>query len=231
LDSRVLEPELLDELPATALEAIRSRRDLRRLNAWMRHAQVFGPALQRFASTHRICRIVELGAGDGTLSLQIARALAPRISGVELLLVDRQKIVDDATLAQFHALGWTAIPVAADVFDWLERGEKSDVILANLFLHHFDDAELRNIFIPASRRTKLFLACEPRRSTLPLLISRVLWLIGCNSVTRHDAVLSVRAGFAGRELSDAWPDKNNWRLRETALGLFSHHFAAEQAES
>jgi len=44
-------------------------------------------------------------------------------------------------------------------------------------------------------------------------------------VTRHDAVLSVHAGFAGREISDRWRTPG-WRLAERAGGLFSHVFVA-----
>ena len=41
-----------------------------------------------------------------------------------------------------------------------------------------------------------------RGARAPALWASRLWaLIGCNDVTRHDAVISVRAGFAGEELS------------------------------
>jgi hypothetical protein len=47
-------------------------------------------------------------------------------------------------------------------------------------------------------------------------------------VTRHDAVVSVRAGFADRELSALWPSGMTWTLRERARGLFSHCFVASR---
>ncbi|HEX3890808.1 MAG TPA: FAD-dependent monooxygenase, partial [Verrucomicrobiae bacterium] len=50
----------------------------------------------------------------------------------------------------------------------------------------------------------------------------------CNNVTRHDAIVSVRAGFSGEELSALWPDKKNWRLTERHSGLFSHLFVAQK---
>jgi len=61
-----------------------------------------------------------------------------------------------------------------------------------------------------------------------LFCSRLLWAIGCNDVTRHDAVASVCAGFSGRELSALWPDKQNWRLTEQRTGAFSHLFIARE---
>ena len=52
---------------------------------------------------------------------------------------------------------------------------------------------------------KAFVACEPRRSAFALLGARMVFALGANDVTRHDAVASVRAGFRGRELSGLWP--------------------------
>jgi hypothetical protein len=63
---------------------------------------------------------------------------------------------------------------------------------------------------------------------MPLFFSRLLRVIGCNDVTRHDATISVRAGFSGEELSALWPDKQNWQLTERRAGLFSHLFIAQK---
>ncbi len=53
---------------------------------------------------------------------------------------------------------------------------------------------------------------------------RLLPLIGCNRVTRHDAAVSVQAGFTGAELTALWPA--GWRITESAAGLFTHSFIA-----
>jgi hypothetical protein len=52
-------------------------------------------------------------------------------------------------------------------------------------------------------------------------------MVGCSEVTRHDAIVSVRAGFAGRELSMLWPAEG-WDTAEKSAGLFSHSFAARR---
>jgi hypothetical protein len=49
-------------------------------------------------------------------------------------------------------------------------------------------------------------------------------------VTRHDAVISVRAGFAGRELSALWPDRDRWLVIEGPAGRFSHRFVAQRKD-
>jgi hypothetical protein len=80
-----------------------------------------------------------------------------------------------------------------------------------------------------AERASVFVACEPRRSRTALVGSHLLGLIGCNDVTRHDAVASVVAGFHGRELSMLWPQSTAWTLDEGPRGLFSHLLVARRA--
>jgi hypothetical protein len=105
---------------------------------------------------------------------------------------------------------------------------KTDVVLGNLVLHHFTDAQLTLLFSEVADKANALVAVEPRRSRWPLFCARLLALIGCNAVTRHDALISVRAGFTGRELSALWPRSDEWELTERRAGLFSHLFVARR---
>jgi hypothetical protein len=172
-------------------------------------------------------RIVEIGAGDGSLMLKIARRMRPVWgAAVDLKLVDRQDLLSSKTAAGFRALGWTVECLQTDLFQWLELAPDVDVIVANLFLHHFNDPDLRTLFTAAADKARLLAACEPRRFARPWLAAELLRLIGCSAVTRHDAALSIEAGFSGNELSALWPQRNGWQLRERNAGLFSHCFCA-----
>ena len=222
---RRLEPEWLDDLPGDDPRAVSSRRDLRLMYRIMGHAGSIGRVL-RTHLRRETPALAELGAGDGTLLLRIASDMRWP-GGADVVLVDRQPVVTAGTLARYQALDCRVRVDAADVFDWLASGaQRYDAIVANLFLHHFDAPQLSKLFALAALRTDLFIGCEPWRARLPLAGSHLLGLIGCNDVTRHDAVLSVRAGFAGRELSALWPDAPGWKLAEARAGLFSHLFVA-----
>ncbi|HEY6281363.1 MAG TPA: class I SAM-dependent methyltransferase [Burkholderiales bacterium] len=227
---RCVEPEWLDEMPPEDLRAIRSRRDLQRVNRWMQQMSIMQRTLTGFCGQRAPRALLELGAGDGTFMLRLARRFAPHWKNVKVILLDRQNIVSSETREGFKALGWEAETITADAFDFLEQAKHQavDVITANLFLHHFQYEKLTQLLLQAARITNLFVACEPRRSALALTGSRLLWAIGCNAVSRHDAVVSVRAGFAGQELSTLWPEQTNWRLREQAAGLFTHCFVAHR---
>jgi hypothetical protein len=186
-------------------------------------------------------RILELGAGDGSLLLGLARSLGPGWRHVQLSLLDRQDIVAPATLAAFARLGWTATVQVADVLAWAARHDDSppgassprwDLITTSLFLHHFEGEELDLLLGAAAARCDRFFACEPRRSWLALAGSHLVGALGANAVTRQDAVLSVHAGFRDQEISARWPMADGpWQTHEAAAGLFGHCFSAWRGEA
>jgi hypothetical protein len=222
--ARTLEPEILDELAADDPRAQASRRDLVRINFVMRQQAIMAGLLHGMAAPPRV--IADLGSGDGRFLLGVARQLGPRWRGVTALIADRQDIVSVETRRGFAALGWRCEGVTGDVFDVLPRLD-ADVITANLFLHHLDDAALMRLLAVAGEKARAFVACEPRRSAAALLASRMVFALAANDVTRHDAVASVRAGFSGRELSRLWPGAG-WILREGLALPFTHYFMAQR---
>jgi hypothetical protein len=118
--------------------------------------------------------------------------------------------------------------MVTDVFEGLAKleGTPQDVVVANLFVHHFSSSELERLLVGVAARTRLFLCCEPRRSPLALAGSHMIGLLGAGPVSRRDAVSSVHAGFRAQELSSIWPDRQNWVIHEYPAGLFSHCFLA-----
>ena len=236
---RVVTAEMLDHLAPNDPAARRSRRDLVRVHRAMGTRAVVSRSLQALVSTQRAgapLRILELGAGDGSLLLGVARSLAPRWPAVQLSLLDRQNIVTPATLAGFAELGWSARVQVADVLAWAARPSDAepgmppprwDLIATTLFLHHFDGDELDLLLAAVAACSDRFFACEPSRSWLALAGSHLVGAIGANAVTREDAVSSVHAGFRGGEISARWPQASGqWQVRECTAGLFSHCFSA-----
>ncbi len=227
---RIVEPELLDGLPREDPRAIRSRRDLRRVNVLMRNHSVMAGALRSAANGCAPKRLLDLGAGDGDFLLRVARRLSASWPGVSASLLDRLSLAAPSTLQEFEKLGWRAEKTIADVFVWARQSsaKPAEAVVANLFLHHFSEAQLAELFRAVGQAARLFVAVEPRRAAWPLGCSRLLWAVGCNAITQHDAAASVRAGFAGRELSALWPGDDGWILTEKPAGLFSHVFIARR---
>lgn len=234
--------ETLDHLAPDDPAAKRSRRDLVRVHRAMGTRAIVTRGWRELVSTERgglPLRILEIGAGDGSLLLGVARALVPHWPPVQLTLLDRQDIVSPTTLASYAELGWSAQVHVADVLSWADRPERGesmmapprwDLITTTLFLHHFEGSQLEQLLAAVAERTDRFFACEPKRSWLPLAGSHLVGALGANAVTREDAVLSVHAGFRDQEITALWPRAGSaWRTREFAAGLFSHCFSARCA--
>lgn len=271
MQARIVASERLDLLPPDDPLALRSRRDLRRVHlamgtrgivarGWrtlLPEASMSTPATPVSRSAHAPVRVLELGAGDGTLALAVARRVASDWPVVHLTLLDRQDIVSAETRSGFDTLGWSMTVERIDVHDWArtadaERVSRSapgassgptdapttnaaaiapawDLITTTLFLHHFEREALAGLLAAVACRSRAFFACEPRRGQFALLGSRLVGLIGANEVTREDAVLSVRAGFRDGELSALWPGTSDgWSTRESSARPFGHTFSARR---
>ncbi|MCU0758880.1 MAG: methyltransferase domain-containing protein [Steroidobacteraceae bacterium] len=227
--ARTIVPEQLDALSPDDPRARRARLDLQRVHRAMGSATLLRRAIARTGLAHPPRRLLELGAGDGTLLLRVARTMPPSWRGIEVTMLDRVDVVADATRKGFASLGWQLRVERGDVLDWAQGPHPGgyDLCLATLFLHHLDNAALTRLLPALARRTMAFVACEPRRGALARLGSRLVALLGSGPVTREDAVSSVDAGFTGRELSSAWPPAPGaWALEEYPAGLFMHCFAA-----
>lgn len=240
---RLVAAETLDGLDEQDPLAVRSRRDLRRIHRFMGTRSMVLRAFRAACADHprtAALHVLELGAGDGSLMLGVAQALASEWTHVRLTLLDRQDLVTPETLAAYDKAGWSASACVSDALVWADdpaeqgpcppqAGGRWDLIIVNLFLHHFESAALATLLSGVERSTDRFIACEPARSRLALVGSHLVGLIGAGPVTREDAVLSVHAGFRAGEISVAWPGAASlWDTTETSAGFFSHCFVAQR---
>ena len=197
---RQVVPEILDGLPSDDPAAIRSRKDLRRLNfvmgndRWIRSivTKNAGPASKG---------ILEIGAGEGDL-LKTLTSMGPA-HGLDLLPDPNDS-----------GLTWHQ----ADLMD-LEELPRGGILIANLFLHHFEGEALKKIG-SLCRPFEVLVFSEPLRSRRMINLSQCITpLVG--NVTRHDMPASIRAGFTMGEIPDSLGlKKSDWHLEEskTALG-------------
>jgi len=226
--ARIVAPELLDELHPDDPRARRSRRDLRRVHRAMGSLSILRQAIARLQLMTPPRRILELGAGDGSLLLRLARA-QPAWRRLEVTLLDRHDLLGAETRKSYDQLGWKLTVLRRDVIEWVrqEPAQRFDLCITTLFLHHFDTATLGILMAAIAANCGAFVACEPRRSGVAWLGSRLIGIVGANAVTRADAVKSVEAGFAGQELTAIWPDSHGqWRCEEYEAPPFTHCFTA-----
>jgi hypothetical protein len=204
---RTLQPELLDGLAPDHPDALHNRRDLRVINAltgnhrWL--ARALPPLLRRGE------RALELGAGTGELG---ARLIAADVALDGLDLWPRPA-------AWPSARAWHK----ADLLTF-DGYAPYAAIVGNLIFHQFSADDLAALGKKLRRSARVIIACEPTRVRRAQVLFRIAApLLRANYVSRHDAHVSIAAGFRGDELpralglaSPAW----EVRCTTTFLGLY-----------
>jgi hypothetical protein len=180
---RVVEPEILDSLKASDPAAIRSRKDLRLINCFMRGETWI---LNELKVIQGLTKVVEIGAGDGHLVTKIKNKF-PNVEVIAIDLLDRPEGISSD-------IDWqTGDVMLNDTFD------DKTVVIANLFIHHLDDENLYLLGEKISSCRAIIMA-EPHRYWFSKLLGYLLFPL-INHVTRHDMMVSIDAGFRFGELA------------------------------
>jgi hypothetical protein len=198
---RAVIPELLDHLPVDDPHAVRSRRDLRRINFLMGNERWVRRTLARFPAATQ-SGIVELGAGDGRLCSALANAFPES----PVTALDLAPSPDGLS----PRVKW----LRGDLFTQ-PPPVPGGVRIANLFLHHFEGESLTALG-RWMENADLLVFNEPDRAALPHWLGRLMhpWI---NHVTRHDMHVSITAGFAVGEIQRMLGlDPGRWIFEETS---------------
>lgn len=218
----MLSAETLELLEPADPRLLCPRRDLARVHAAMRQSAIMADALAPLPAPRLLA---DLGGGDGRFLLGVARRMARRWPGVQAIILDQQDGVSPETRAGFAALGWHCDVLRGDIFKIFQR-HAPDIVTANQFLHHLEESALTRLLAKVAAHAGAFVACEPRRGHFALLGARVVGRAG--DTVPHDAVVSVRSGFHGRDLSLLWPQNQRWSLSESTVLPFTHLFRAHR---
>lgn len=207
---RIVQPEILDQLPHCNVDAIASRRDLVKINHLMGNYRWIRSQLNG-ERTNPENRYLELGAGDG--------ALAQRL--IPMLPSDSYTALDLAP----EPASWpeTARWIRRDLLHF-DAFDDFNHLIANLFLHHFEAEALRQLGERiAASPIRAIIASEPCRRAVHKHQLRAGKWIGFNYVTLNDGCVSVDAGFRGDELPELLQlphSKWNWTIHETFMGAY-----------
>ena len=186
LRGRIILPEILDTLSPG--EARASLADLTRINAaWGGHSTL--RSLLQDAIHDPTFTLLDVGAASGDMGRQI-RKLYP-----EARITSLDRIAAHLAAAENPR-------VAADAFRLPFREKSFDYVFSSLFLHHFTDAQVVDLFREFARfATKAVLAIDLDRN--PIAYYFLPWtrrLFRWDPVTVNDGPISVEAAFHPREL-------------------------------
>ena len=207
---RIVKPEILDRLLPDDPAVPHARRDLQMINGLMGNHRWILRQLQPLIQPGD--HLVEWGGGDGSLARMIdsRRTSFPTFS---LTVIDQAPRPPGLP----EGISWSV----QDLLDRFDPIPRAAIVMANLILHHFEPGSLRQLGALLHPECRTFIACEPVRRRRHQWQLRILRLLGIHAVTRHDAHVSVGAGFRGNELAEALglhPSVWTVRIRETILG-------------
>lgn len=185
---RIIRDEILAQ--ASPADKAASLRDIARLNRWFGGYHALLSAMRRLALTSDEFTVLDVGAASGDMGAALRRRF-PRVR-VTNLDFDPQ-----------HLVAAPSPRLTADAFHLPFAARSFDIVMANLFLHHFPDDEivaLLRSFGAVARRGVLVVDLWRHpfaRAFLPATRGVLRW----HPITVHDGIRSVEAAFTADELA------------------------------
>ena len=202
--ARRRDPEWMDR-PDNAPDALAGAlHDIRAVNRWLGGARVIVEgvaAAWRTADPQRPFTILDVGTGGADVPLAIVRAARAAGRPVAIIGIDREPAT--VTFARNATREVPEIQIErADAFNPGFSEDSFDLVVASMFLHHFEHDEAVRLVAGFRRLARrAVLVNDLRRHALPWAFIAV-----ASRVTRrhpmfvHDAPLSVLRGFTEGEL-------------------------------
>lgn len=195
---RVTSDELLDRDLGSEAEIRTSLDDLWRINQRLggvsSNLRLFGRFFEK-TGPHPV-RILDVGAGDARLARELREALARRNVRAEFVALDRRP-----SHLENASNGGRLSSVAADVFALPFREGSFDVVMSNLFYHHFSGDSARELLRQmAAVAREAVIVNDLERHWLPYLFIRSALPFARSRITRHDGPASVRQAYTRSEL-------------------------------
>jgi SAM-dependent methyltransferase len=197
LKRRATDPEMLDE-GVPDQEALRSLGDIRFVNRWLGNRGRLAAVVRPYLAASPRPRLLDVGCGSADIPAYLLRT-SPRpvlAVGVDIKLLHLQAAPREVGRVRADV---RALPFAPRSFD---------VVMASLFLHHFDGPEVAGVLRGLFALTRGALVINDlRRARLPYAFAKATFpLLLRSRVSRNDGLLSIRRAFTRDELAAAFAD-------------------------
>lgn len=195
--------EIMDDLECSGEVVDQTLRELEFINKWLGGNQVTLGGLDHLISKKEFAykiTIADLGCGSGEMLKLVHNHLNPPFD-LQLLGVDANPHI--IAYAEKNCENINAISFkSANILDVSFQQEKYDIIMATLFLHHFTNHQLIEIFKTLRRQARIGIVVNDlhRHPLAYYSIKFLTRLFSKSSMVKYDAPLSVLRGFRKNEL-------------------------------
>jgi SAM-dependent methyltransferase len=234
LTQRRLTPEHMDDPNASREELATALAFLRVINARLRGTAValrqFRTWLNARAGAGEPVRILDIGTGSADIPLAIARYARSREIPVHITAIDRHPVTCDLAREYLRSDGGECANdievVEADALKLTDRfaAGSFEYAHAGLFLHHLQDIEVMTVLRIMDRLASRGMIWNDlvRVGFPPPRVMLWPFLIGAPAIVKHDALVSVQAGFTRREAIEL-AQRADW-IRPTWRRHLVHRF-------
>jgi ubiquinone/menaquinone biosynthesis C-methylase UbiE len=208
--TRSSDPELMDDLTAGGLAMDRTLNELDVINRWLGGNNVTIDGLSKLLSTTDRSRplvITDIGCGSGEMTSLIAQWGQKAGRDLKLIGIDANPHIIRFAKEKCR----TQSNISFEVMNVLEpefTRQRSDVVVATLFMHHFTNHQLIGLFRILMNQSRIgFIVNDIHRH--PIALHSIRWLTALFSksqMVKNDAPLSVRRAFTRRDLETILSD-------------------------
>lgn len=219
--ARTTSREILDDDAVSADDLPVILDDLWRINRWYGGVSGSLRLLKRFfarAGRHPV-RILDVGAGDGRMAHFLTQRLKKQNVEATFFALDRQ-------LSHLRGNGFSRpgpVRIAADALRLPFRPGSFEIVMSNLFLHHFsgESAKALNHSMMAVASEAVLINDLDRR-WLPYFLIGHVPLLTRNRISRLDGVASVRQAYTRDEMMSLAAQAGARSFEITRLPFFRH---------
>jgi len=218
LSFRSTQKEFMDDLQCSGSDVDQTLRELEFINRWLGGNEVTLSSLRRISEKlpKKTLRIVDIGCGGGDMLILILKWAQKKEISVELLGLDANPYIVD--FAKINTASYPQITIdQCDILSDEFAAQKFDLVFATLFLHHFSNKELIEIFNRLKDQANIAILINDLHRHF-LAYYSIKWLTNWFSKSKmvpFDAPLSVSKAFTRNEIKGILKEAgiNNYILR------------------
>jgi 2-polyprenyl-3-methyl-5-hydroxy-6-metoxy-1,4-benzoquinol methylase len=196
LRTRSAELEIMDDLDCHGEVVDQTLRELEVINRLLGGDNVTIDGIGDLLKKTHSYTIADIGCGGGDLAMKMKRWGTKKGLDLNVVGIDANPHIVEFARRQYPEITFEALDVFSDEF----RRRQYDIITATLFMHHFNDEQLVELFRSMNARVGVVINDIHRHGLSYYSIRFLTQLFSRSAMVKFDAPLSVRRAFKRKEL-------------------------------